>query len=158
VGAILGGRFSKVGSKLPLFGTVIVHVVGITQIDLQALAFVMRTTVGEPSARFAHSTSPSWRDLQDVQPARRHRRNHRDGIGVQLLRRCPGWMMSSLGMCMAIKLTTLCKYSVFHFGVNISAPRSRIQISADSDNCSGKVDLGFSAAGRKSKSPVGRFF
>jgi hypothetical protein len=42
-----------------------------------------------------------------------------------------------------------------HLGTLIG---SRIQISADSDKCSGKVDLGFSAAGRKSKSHAGRFF
>jgi hypothetical protein len=35
---------------------------------------------------------------------------------------------------------------------------SRIQISEDSDSCSGKVDLGFSAAGHKSKGHTGRFF
>jgi hypothetical protein len=42
-----------------------------------------------------------------------------------------------------------------HLGTPIE---SQIQISADSDTCSGKVDLRFSAAGRKSKSHAGRFF
>jgi hypothetical protein len=41
-----------------------------------------------------------------------------------------------------------------HLGTPIG---SRIQISADSDTCSGKIDLGFSVAGRKSKSHVGWF-
>jgi hypothetical protein len=36
-------------------------------------------------------------------------------------------------------------------------PGSRIQISADSETCSDTVDLGFSAAGRKSKSHADRF-
>jgi hypothetical protein len=50
-------------------------------------------------------------------------------------------------------------YRVFHFEVSSSPPiGSRIQISANSDIYMGKVDLGFSAAGRKSKSYVGQFF
>jgi hypothetical protein len=42
-----------------------------------------------------------------------------------------------------------------HLGTPIG---SWVQISADSDICSGKVDLGFSATGYKCKSHAGRFF
>jgi hypothetical protein len=42
-----------------------------------------------------------------------------------------------------------------YFGTPIG---SRIQISADSDTCPGNIDLGFSAAGHKSKNHADRFF
>jgi hypothetical protein len=51
-------------------------------------------------------------------------------------------------------------YGVFHFEVSISA--SRLDLGSKSQQiltlALGKVDLGFSAAGRKSKSHARRFF
>jgi MFS family permease len=62
IGAILGGLLanilSKVGRKLPLFGTAIVHLVGwiaigITRTEFWVLAFVMRTVVGVTTGVFS---------------------------------------------------------------------------------------------------------
>jgi predicted MFS family arabinose efflux permease len=61
-GAIIGGLLtnllSKVGRKLPLFGTAIVHslgwaVIGLTGINFRILAFVMRTVVGVTTGIFS---------------------------------------------------------------------------------------------------------